>query len=161
MAKRGPKEKYRPEFCDVILETAAIPGQYRAAMLWEIGKKMGKNRPISPDTFARWRKQYPEFEQAWQDANIISQAIDERSLMSLARGESKGNVRAFDILFKAKYRDEYRPDTESGGNTTTINNLTIENMSMDELKYRIARSQEVLQKSGQLIELNPIADDEE
>jgi len=155
MAKRGPKEKYQSWMCDVLLEVASVQGQYKAAMQLEIGKRLyGKVKPISPDTFARWRKMYPEFEEAWQSSQIISQAIDEKAAMDFATGKTKGNARIFDILFKTKYHDEYyREDPQAA--STTINNLTIENLSTDELKYRIARSQEVLKQSGQLIEINP------
>ncbi len=148
MNKRGPKYKYASWMCDCILEVASTQGQYQACMLWEIGKRLNGHRPISPDTFARWRKENEEFEEAWRESQIISQALDEKAVMDFATGKTKGNATAFALIFNAKYRSEYKPP-ESGG-TTINNNLTIDALSVEELKYRIARSQEVLQKSGQL-----------
>lgn len=161
MAKTGPKPKYADWMCDCICEVASVQGQYQSAMLWEIGKRLGSNRPISPDTFARWRKEHSEFEDAWQMSQIISQANDEKAVMDFATGKTKGNATAFALVFNAKYKNEYKRDPENAGNTTINNNLMIENLSVEELQYRIARSQEVLKKSGQLIELNPIVDIDE
>lgn len=154
MAKRGPKSKYAEWMCDCILEVASQTGQYQSAMMWELGKRSGGTRPISPDTFARWRKEYPEFEEAWQESQIISQALDEKAVMDFATGKTKGNATAFALIFNAKYRNEYKP-TENQGNTTINNNLMIENLSVEELQYRIARSNEVLHKSGIIIDQVP------
>jgi hypothetical protein len=156
MAKTGPKTKYSDWMCDCICEVASIPGQYQSAMLWELGKRLGSKRPISPDTFARWRKEYPEFEDAWQQSQIISQANDEKAVMDFATGKTKGNATAFALLFNAKYREEYKPPQDNNGNTTINNNLVFDNLSLEELKYRIARSSEVLRKSGMIINQDPL-----
>lgn len=151
MTNRGPKYKYANWMCDCVLEVASVQGQYQSAMLLEIGKRLyGKVKPISPDTFARWRKENPEFETAWQESQIISQALDEKAVMDFATGKTKGNATAFALVFNAKYKNEYKPAAEGTGNMTINNNLTIENLSSDELKYKIARAQEVLQKCGAL-----------
>lgn len=150
--KTGPKPKYAEWMCDLIQDVAAIPGQYQAAMRWEIGKKLGQKGPISTETFARWREDYPEFNEAWHNSETISQSIDEKMAYEVAAGIRKGNATAIALLFNAKYKKEYKP---SEAPTTTNYNLSIENLSVDELKYRIARSEEVLQKSGFLIEAQP------
>lgn len=158
MAKRGPKNNYEPWMCDVIIEVAKTPGNYKAAMLWEIGQRLGKDRPISPDTFARWMKENPEFKEAWDLSQIISQAIDEKELRDIANGTIKGNVKAYEILFRAKYRNEYSTPYEGQGATTINNNLLIENvenLSIEELKYRMQRVQESLAKTGYVIEHQP------
>lgn len=149
MAKPGPATEYAPWMCDLIVKVAQNPGQYQAAMRWEIGKKLGKKRPISQETFSKYRKEHPEFEEAWLAANTISQAIDEQNAYDFATGKIKGNATAFALLFNAKYRDEYKPSGE--GNVTINNNLAIENLSIEEIQYRLARSEEVLTKSGYLL----------
>lgn len=156
--KKGPKEKYDPSFCDLILEVASVKGQYQSAMLLEIGRKMykGKNRPISPTTFNKWCKEYPEFGEAWQLSKIISQAITEQTLMAVGTGDIKGNYKALELLARTKHNNEYKADPAKDGNTTINNHLTIESLSIDDLKYRIARSQESLLKSGVVIDQTPM-----
>lgn len=151
MAKRGPKHKYGSWMCDFILDVACVPGQYQAAMLWELGKKLSElngtpPRPISPDTFARWRKEYPEFEEAWQESQIISQALIEKDLMSFATGKTRGNATGFALVLNAKFRTEYKPP--ESGNTTINNSLTVTELSSEELEYKLARVKESLTRSG-------------
>lgn len=155
MGERGPESAYAEWMCDLIQDVAAVPGQYQAAMRWELGKSLGKKGPISTATFKKWREEHPEFEEAWQNSITISQATDEKLAHDVATGKIKGNPTALALLFNAKYRDEYKP-TET--NTTTINQTVnyIENLSTDELKYKIARAQEVIDKAGFLIEAKPI-----
>lgn len=158
MEKPGPKCKYAGWMCDCVIEVASTQGQYRSAMLWEIGKRLDPkaNRPISPDTFSRWRKDHPEFEEAWQTSQIISQALDEKALSDFATGKIRqGNATAFALLLNNKYREEYRPATESGSINITNNTVNLSDLSKEELSYRINRASETLIKAGQGHLLSP------
>lgn len=153
---RTLEQTYGKWMCDCVIEVASTQGNYQAAMLWEIGKRLDPEagRPISVDTFLRWRREHPELEEAWQAAQIISQALDEKAMSDFATGKTtKGNATTFALLVNNKYRHEYRHYADNSGNTININNtnntINLNDLSKDELEYRLSRVSEVLAKAGQ------------
>lgn len=148
--KTGPKPKYKPELGDVLLQVAS-EGGHQAQMFIAIGQALGQKRPISPDTFAKWRKTYPEFEAAYQDALTYSKAFYENLVLRGGCGLIPG-YKETSIFFTLhnKFPDEYKRGGNGSGGETPHTTVNIVNMTPDEIKYKIAQKQEYLRQKGQL-----------
>ncbi len=147
MAKRGPKEKYTSEMCDTIIEVAKAGGHIDQ-MCVDIGIR-------SRDTFNRWRKEHPEFEEAFQTSKMYSQAFYEKLALAGASGKIPGfNVTSLAMIMNNKFPDDYRRSANGGGEPqqTTVN---IINLTPEEIRYKIAQKQELLRQRGQIIDVTP------
>lgn len=134
----GRPSKYEDWMPD-LLKKVASEGGHIPAMCVALGIS-------SEDTFHRWKKEYPEFNEAYNEAKVISQAFYEALLLKGATGQiDKFNASAFALLMNNKFSHEYKLHRQESSNVT-INNV---NLSNDQLDYKIAQKLELLRRTGQ------------
>lgn len=150
----GAPKKYQERFGDIIIDIAK-QGGHQAQMMMAIGDALGQSRPISPDTLSRWRKEYKEFEDAYQSAKICSQAFYENLALQGVLGNVKNfNPTTFAMIMNAKFCNEYK----RAGATVSIEpaqtTINIVQLTPEQLKYKIAQKQALLKQRGQSVELD-------
>lgn len=128
--------------CDAIVEVGKNR-QYQAAMMVAIGIS-------SRDTFNRWRKEYPEFQEAYEAACIHAQAQDEQILQAIATGQLKGNALAQLTIMHNRYGDDWHRAQTNGGGThienLQINNIKqLDNKSLDDRISELSQTTEIKQ----------------
>ena len=132
------KGKYDPSMCQTILNVAEQGGHVPAMM-----KAIGI---LSKDTFYRWLREYPEFNEAYEASKVASQAFYEEILLAGAIGKIKNfNFNALAMTMNNKFQDDYK--RSATGNNTEINVgsiNSIEHLDSKELDKKIAKLQEKL-----------------
>lgn len=133
--------KYNPSMCQTIINVAE-QGGHIPAMCVAIGIR-------SKDTFFRWRKLYPEFEEAYQAAVLISQKVYEEIGFAGMMGRIKGfNFNSFAMIMNNKFPDEYKRSATGSNTEINVGSInSIEQLSSTELDKKI----ELLQKKLNLI----------
>lgn len=135
---RGRPSKYHPSMCDTIIEVAA-QGGHIAEMRLAIDCR-------SKETWYYWQDTYPEFKEAVEYAQLVSQAFYEKIGLKGACGQIKYfNATTYALIMNNKFGDEYKR-TNSGANTEiTINQL---NMSPEQLEQKIQAKMKLLESMG-------------
>jgi len=139
-SKPGPKAKYDSSMCEKLKEVAE-QGGHISAMCLAIGIK-------SEDTFHRWRKQYPEFEEAYQESKLISKAFFEGMALRGMAGLIKGfNFNSLALIMNNKFPEEYKRGANGSGTNPeiTINQLQL---SSEQINEKIAQKIEKLKSLG-------------
>jgi hypothetical protein len=96
------KVKFTPEMAKVVIELGKV-GASQKAMYAAIG--------ISKTTAAKWKKDYPEFEEAMSMATTHGQAFWEN--MMLANIDNRAfNSRVAEIALRGQYPDDYKDRQE-------------------------------------------------
>lgn len=140
ITKRGPKAKFESWMCDKIKEVASNGGHV-SAMCLAIGI-------LSEDTFHRWKKEYPEFKEAYEECKIISKSVYENILLQGAMGQIKGfNFNSIAMIMNNKFPDEYKRGA-NGSNTNTEITINQLNLTPEEINYKISQVTEKLQSLG-------------
>lgn len=137
--KTGPKSKYTPNMCQIIIDIAA-QGGHIAAMRNALGG-------ISKDTWYAWKDKYQEFKDAVDHAEAVSQEFYENIGLNGITGHLKGfNSTAYIHLMSNKFKEDY---SRSGDSKTEINvtNNTV-NLTSEQVTQRIAQRLEQLQNLG-------------
>lgn len=151
MAKIGPPVTYRSDLGEILIDVAK-GGGHQDQMFIALGEALGKTRPISPDTFARWRKEYPEFEEAYQASRVASKAFYENALLRGAMGLVPGfNATAMAMIMNNKFPEEYKRN--STGHSTEPNQTTVNIVQLSQKEWfeRVQQKQDFLRQHGQLI----------
>jgi hypothetical protein len=134
---RRKDSKYDPAMCDMVIEVAN-EGGFHAAMMLKIG--------VSKGTFRTYRQEYPEFDNAVQQADLIIQAKTEKVVVDISENRKAGDFKAAAFILQTKFNQEYpRDGNELTPTSITINNLTITNEERD---YKIMQLSEKLRSSG-------------
>lgn len=130
--------KYEPWMCDKILEVAE-QGGHVPAMLKAIGVR-------SKDTFYRWLKEYPEFNEAYEASKTASQAFYEEVLLAGALGKIKGyNFNSIAMVMNNKFSDEYKRNATGSNTEINVGSInSIEHLDGKELDKKIKKLQEKL-----------------
>jgi hypothetical protein len=149
--KKSPKKKisegevirkprstgYKPEMCAQIIEVAESGGHV-AAMLKAIGIK-------SKDTFYRWLREYPEFNEAYEESKLVSQAFYEEVLLAGALGKIKNyNFSSMAMILNNKFKESYSRGTGSNTEINIGSINSIEHLDGKELDKKIERLQKKL-----------------
>ncbi len=122
LPKRGPVSKYTPEACDKLKEVAESGGHV-SQMCIALGIR-------SRDTFYRWIKDYSEFKEAYEEAQLISQAFWENILLMGGLGKIPHfNFNSIAMIMNNKFPDEYK--RSATGSNTEINIGSINSIEMD------------------------------
>ena len=95
--KMGRPPKYKPEFCDRIIELGKM-GFSQAQMAADIG--------IAKQTITDWAKQHSDFSDALMHARTFSQAWWEREAQSGLR-DRDFNAGIWDKSVKSRFREDY------------------------------------------------------
>lgn len=147
LIKRGPKPQFKPEYCDAITSIASSGGHIPAMML-SIGIK-------SKDTWYRWQREYPEFKEAVEFAEIISQATHEEiGLQGMTGKIPNFNSTTYALIMNNKFGKDYKrnPNGSSGSSTEiNITNNTM-NLTSEQVQQKIAQKLEKLKSLGVDIE---------
>lgn len=130
--------RYNSSMCQTILNIAE-QGGHVPAMMRAIGI-------LSKDTFYRWLREYPEFNEAYEASKVASQAFYEEILLAGAIGKIKNfNFNALAMTMNNKFGEEYK--RSATGNNTEINVgsiNSIEHLDSKELDKKILKLQEKL-----------------
>lgn len=134
---KGRPLLYEPWMCGAIIEVAK-DGGHIAAMCIRIGIK-------SEDTFHRWKREIPEFAEAYSESKLYAKALHENIFWKGCTGQIPGfQVTGYLALLHNKFKEEWKRDG-SGGMEINITNNTL---SLEQLDSKIAQTQEVLQRAG-------------
>lgn len=134
----GPKSKYTPEACQAVIDAAAR-GEHVSGMILAAGAK-------SKQTYYNWRNEYPEFDAACKDAELVSQAYWEKIGQMGIQGLLKGfNATAWIMVMNNKFKDEYSRSGSGGHTEITMNTL---NLSDSEKMQKITQKLEKLKALG-------------
>ena len=130
--ERGRPRTYDPSMCQTILEVAA-QGGHIPAMCLAIGIR-------SPDTWYRWKEEYPEFREAADYAKLISQAFYETLLLKAGTGQLPGcNFNSIAMVMNNKFSDEYKRSANSASTEINIGSInSIERLDENTLDKKIA-----------------------
>ena len=148
-AKRGPKNKFESWMCDAIVEVARTGGHI-PTMCEAIGIK-------SENTFHTWKKEYPEFASAYEEARTVSKGVYENLLLQGAMGKIPGfNFNAIAMLMNNKFPDEYKRGA-NGSNTTSNTEITINQLALspEQVQYKINQKLEKLKSLGINLDMTP------
>ena len=98
MAARKPATKYNPAMCKTMIDMGLEGASQK--MIWSA---LG----ISKSTAENWRKKYPDFAEALDQALVHSQAYWERIM--LANVDNKNfNTRMVEIAVRGQFAQDYR-----------------------------------------------------
>jgi len=143
--KRGPKPQFKPEYCGNIVEVA-MEGGHIPAMMLSIGIR-------SKDTWYRWQREYPEFKEAVEWAEIVSQATYESLGLKGLKGEIPNfNSSTYALIMNNKFGLDYKRNPNgAGGTEINITNNTL-NLTSEQVQQKIAQKLEKLKSLGVDIE---------
>lgn len=140
--KLGAPCNYKSEYCSKILSVANIGGHIPAMMV-EIGIK-------SKDTWYRWQREYPEFKEAVEYADIISQAFYEELGLKAVQGKIKDfSATTYALLMNNKFGKDYKRNPSNTEINITNNTL---NLTSEQVQQKIAQKLEKLKSLGVDIE---------
>ncbi len=136
--QKDRKSKYDPNMCKTILEVAESGGHVPAMM-----KAIGI---LSKDTFYRWLREYPEFNEAYEASKVASQAFYEEVLLAGALGKIKNfNFNALAMTMNNKFSEEYKRNATGSTSEINIGSInSIENLNTTELDKKIQKLQQKL-----------------
>jgi len=139
--KIGRPSHYHPKYCQIVKEVGSSGG-------FDIDMALACDLK-SRTSLYNWARKYPEFEEALEEASMLSDAwwIDLTRRMS--KGDvPKGNVTALALILNNKIKGFSR--TGNGSGVTEVTNVTINNFDklsqkelMDQIKAKIARIPEM------------------
>lgn len=139
---KGAPKKYDPKFCEEICLVAAGGGHIPAMMI-KIGVK-------SKDTWYRWQKEYPEFKESVEYAELISQAFYEDLGLKAVQGKIKDfSATTYALLMNNKFGKDYKRNPTSSEINITNNTL---NMTPEQVQQKIAQITQKMKSAGQVIE---------
>lgn len=129
---RGRPRVYSPDMCAKIIEVAAAGGHI-PAMCLAIGIR-------SKDTWYRWKEEYPEFREAVEYAELISQAYYEELLHKAGTGQVPGcNFNSIAMIMNNKFSTEYKRSANSASTEINIGSInSIERLDEATLDKKIA-----------------------
>lgn len=105
--KVGRPTDYRPDLCDIVIEGGA-QGYSLLEMCFTVCK--------SYETFQRWRREHPDFQEAVKQAQRLSQAWWERKGREATFGEIEGfNSTSYIFQMKNRFREDWRDRHEVTG----------------------------------------------
>lgn len=137
-AKRGAPTKYQPEFCDRIIREAE-QGGHIPAMMAAIGC-------MSKDTWYRWKEEHPEFKEAVEAAELVSQAHYERlGYMGMTGQIPNFNATIFALIMNNKFKHDYSRSSNGPSTEITINTV---NLPPEQFREKIAQKLEKLRSLG-------------
>lgn len=135
----SPACKYKPQACEAILEIAS-KGGHISTMMNAVGIR-------SKSTWASWKQRYPEFKEAVEHAEIISQSFYEQlGLQGIMGTIPNFNATTYALVMNNKFSNEYKRNP-SGSGPTEITFNTV-NMSSDQVSEKIAQKIERLKSLG-------------
>jgi hypothetical protein len=139
--------RYTSDMCQKIIDIAE-QGGHVPAMLKAIGVR-------SKDTFYRWLKEYPEFNEAYEASKLASQAFYEEVLLAGALGKIKNyNFNSMAMILNNKFGEEYKRNAT--GSSTEVNIGAINNLEVMDTPARRAKIQQIIEK----LDLIPQKDDD-
>lgn len=128
-SKPGPKCKYEYWMCAKIKEIAGSGGHIPAMC-----RAIGIN---SEDTFHRWKREIPEFKEAYEEAKMISKSVYENILLQGAMGQIPHfNFNSVAMIMNNKFPDEYKRGA-NGSNTNTEITINQLNLTPEQIDYKI------------------------
>ncbi len=134
----GAPSKYSPDCCTKILKIAE-QGGHIPAMMREIGIK-------SKDTWYRWQKDYPEFRDAVEQAEIVSQAFYEEMGLRGTLGQIPNfNASTYALIMNNKFNKDYKRNPSATEVNITNNTL---NLTTEQLDDKIAQAMEKVKSLG-------------
>lgn len=130
--------KYQPWMCQKVLDIAEQGGHVPAMM-----KAIGI---LSKDTFYRWLREYPEFNEAYESAKIASQAFYEEVLLAGALGKIKGyNFNSIAMVMNNKFGEEYKRSATGSNTEINVGSInSIEHLDSKALDKKIQQLQQKL-----------------
>jgi hypothetical protein len=144
-SKKGAPALYTTNMCQQIIDIAS-QGGHIPAMMDAIGIK-------SKDTWYRWQKEYPEFKDAVNQAEIKSQAFYEHLGLKALLGEIPHfSATTYALIMNNKFGNEYKRNASSTEVTITNNTL---NLTSEQVTEKIAQKMEKLKSLGVDIEHVP------
>lgn len=137
--KKERKTRYKPSMCQKIIDVGSA-GLGVSHMCLAIGV-------ASRDTFYRWLREYPEFEEAYKEAKTRAQAkLEEVGFMGMT-GQLKGfNAKTWEITMCNKFPDDYK--RTANGSNTEINIGSINSIEQMDSKSLDAKIQQLQEKLG-------------
>lgn len=133
--KAGRRTDYTPRMCEIVVATAEAGG-FRAAMCVNCG--------ISNSTFANYIREYPDFAEAVEYAELVLLAQQEALLTAGAQGKIKNyDFRANSYILNNKYRHIY--DKTTGSTEVNINTI---NLTPEQINEQIAKKYARLRAFG-------------
>lgn len=142
-------EEEKEEALTKMIEIAARGG-HQAEMCLALGIK-------SEDTFYRWKREIPEFNEMCIQARLHGKAFYDNLLLRGGAGLVPGfNATAVMAIVNNKFSEDYSRFANSEQATQITNNtINIVNLSQKEIDNKIAQKLEILKTYGQVIEHKP------
>ena len=103
--------KYDPRFCKMIIEHMATGCSFAT---------FGAIALVKFQTLKRWRKAYPEFDEACEIGELVCQLTWEKIIVGQATGEIKGVPATTIFALKNYFPDRFKENTALQGSGNTI-----------------------------------------
>jgi hypothetical protein len=134
----GRKTSYEPEFCETIQKVASAGGHI-PSMMKAVGIK-------SKATWYKWQRDFPEFKDAVEEAELLSQAFyEELGLQGMMGKIPNFNATTYIFMMHNKFNTEYKRNPTATEVNITNNTL---NLSSDQMAQKIAQKLEKLKTLG-------------
>ena len=131
MAARKPATKYNPAMCKTMIDMGLEGASQK--MIWSA---LG----ISKSTAENWRKKYPDFAEALDQALVHSQAYWERIM--LANVDNKNfNTRMVEIAVRGQFAQDYRESKDTKIDIKNEVNTVDFNKSIQELLKKLRETE--------------------
>ncbi len=141
MPRPGPVSKYKPEYCQALLQVAE-EGGHIAAMRAALGG-------ISKDTWYRWQEDHPEFKHAVEHAKLLSQVFYEKLGLKGIQGDVRYfNAATYALVMHNKFEDDYKKSAGSNTEINVVNNTL--NLTSEEVQIKIDQKLEKLKALGMI-----------
>lgn len=134
--QRVPFERiYKPEFCEKVIELGEL-----GASLTEMAASIG----VRASAFNNWRKKYPEFEEAVEHAQMLSQTWWEKTGRSRVFNDDPFNATAYIFTMKNMFRETWADVRETrmtghDGGAIKVEATTIDANALDAEQRDILR----------------------
>jgi len=131
VAARKPATKYNPAMCKTMIDMGLEGASQK--MIWSA---LG----ISKSTAENWRKKYPDFAEALDQALVHSQAYWERIM--LANVDNKNfNTRMVEIAVRGQFAQDYRESKDTKIDIKNEVNTVDFNKSIQELLKKLRETE--------------------
>lgn len=123
--------KYKDFYCDELIEHMSKGLSFET---------FANTIPISPRILREWRKEHPEFQEAYRIGHTKRLEMFEKLGLQMIAGKSKGNASAWVFAMKAFFKHRENDDNKVNVQVNNINEKSLSEVK--ELAYKLLNAED-------------------